>query len=85
MQFAESTEGQHRIFVGALEAPGGEGYIAALVIKKECAEPGPRQVVYRDDSVACGYRWPTPQEAITYAMARGRELVKKRSALAPVS
>lgn len=77
MQFAESFEHDHRIFVGALEAPGGDGYIAALVVKQDSA--GRRQVIYRDDSVACGYRWPTPQEAITYALARGREVVKKRS------
>ncbi len=80
MQFAESIEGEHRIFVGALEAPGGDGYTAALVVKQQGAVEAHRAVVYRDDSVACGYRWPSPEEALSYALMRGRELVRKRNA-----
>lgn len=79
MQFAESIEGEYRIYVGALEAPGGAGYIAALVVKHRLGEHLAGHASYRDDSVACGYRWPSPDEAITYAMARGREFVRRRS------
>ena len=83
MQFAETTEGQHWIFVGALDAPGGDGFVAALVVKAESA--GRHRVVYRDDCVACGYRWPTAHEAITYALARGREVARRRSRETPRS
>ncbi len=83
MQFAESIESDHRIFVGALEAPGGDGYTAALVVKQDGADAARRPVVYRDDSVACGYRWPSPEEALAYALTRGRELVRKRIREAP--
>lgn len=78
MQFAESVEGDHRIFVGALEAPGGDGYTAALVVKRQGPDEARRPVVYRDDSVACGYRWPSADEALAYALMRGREMVRKR-------
>ena len=79
MQFSESDEGDYRIYVGALEAPSGDGYIAALVVKHRLGDHLVGHPSYRDDSVACGYRWPTPAEAISYAMARGRDLVRRRS------
>ena len=87
MQFAESNEGDYRIYVGALEASGGGGYIAALVVRYRgdgAADLGAAPPAYRDDSVACGYRWPSPGEAISYAMARGREVVRRRTREAQV-
>ena len=34
---------------------------------------------FRDESLACGYRWPSPDEALHYAMNRARELIRSRS------
>jgi hypothetical protein len=80
MQFHETREGDYRIFVGALEAPKGDGYIAALVVSREHGEALPRpKEAFRDDSLACGYRWTSPDEAIHYALNRGRELIRTRS------
>lgn len=99
MQFDECFEGEYRIFVGALDAPRGDGFIAAVVVSRllddevparsERAHPGednanaPRQrrarEVWRDDSLACGYRWPTPEAALLYAKNRAREMVRKAS------
>jgi hypothetical protein len=96
MQFDECFEGGYRIFVGALDAPRGEGYIAAVVVSRllgsdEVAAPAaaegnanaPRsrraREVWRDDSLACGYRWPTPEAALHYAKSRAREMVRKAS------
>jgi hypothetical protein len=79
MRFDESHEGDYRIFVGAVEAPKGDGYIAALVVNRvRGAQPG-RHEAFRDDSLACGYRWPSADEAIHYAMSRARELIRTRS------
>ena len=81
MRFDETHEGDYRIFVGAVEAPKGDGYIAALVVSRvRGSTPAPR-VAYRDDSLACGYRWPSADEAIHYALNRARELIRKRSAM----
>lgn len=95
MQFDECFEGEYRIFVGALEAPVGDGYIAAVVVSRLMHEaagaargvdgnanaPASRRAreVWRDDSLACGYRWPTPEAALHYAKNRAREMVRKAS------
>lgn len=80
MRFHEAREGDYRIFVGALEAPKGDGYIAALVVNRVHGEPVPKaREAFRDDSLACGYRWPSPDEAIHYALNRAREMIRSRS------
>jgi len=79
MQFNESHEGDYRIFVGAVEAPRGDGYIAALVVNRVRNTVGKQREAFRDDSLACGYRWRSPDEAINYAMNRARELIRTRS------
>jgi hypothetical protein len=80
MRFHETHEGEYRIYAGALEAPRGDGWTAALVVDRECETTrGRRREAYRDDSLACGYRWPTPDEALRYAVSRARELIRSRS------
>lgn len=78
MRFQEAREGDYRIYVGALEAPKGDGYIAAIVVDRIRGERAGRQA-FRDESLACGYRWPSPDEALHYAMNRARELIRSRS------
>jgi hypothetical protein len=78
MRFQEITEGEYRIYAGALEAPRGGGYIAAVVVSR-LGGSTPQREAYRDESVACGHRWSSPEEAIGYALSRARELVRSRS------
>jgi hypothetical protein len=79
MRFNECHEGDYRIYVGALEAPRGDGYIAALIVNRERCAPGANREAFRDESLACGYRWRSADEAIHYAMNRARELIRTRS------
>lgn len=80
MQFNEGQEGDYRIYVGALEAPQGQqGYIAALIVNRVRGAQGPNTEAYRDDSLACGYRWPSADQALHYALNRGREMIRSRS------
>lgn len=80
MRFQEAHEGDYRIYVGALEAPQGAGYIAAVVVDRIRGEAaGRRREAFRDDSLACGYRWPSADEAMHYALNRARELIRNRS------
>ena len=79
MRFLESHEGDYRIYVGALDAPRGNGYIAAVVVDRVRGVVTRRREAFRDESLACGYRWPSPDEAINYAMTRARELIRSRS------
>ena len=63
MKFDERTDGEFRIYAGALEAPKGDGYIAAVVVSRQrTVGPKPREV-FRDESLACGHRWKTADEA----------------------
>ena len=56
MIFDERNEGDYRIYAGALEAPRGQGYIAAVVVNRVRGDgPTPREA-YRDDSLACGQK-----------------------------
>jgi hypothetical protein len=79
MRFEEACEGNYRIFVGALDAPRGNGYIAALIVNRVDRAKNRHPEAFRDDSLACGYRWRSPEEAIQYAMNRARELIRSRS------
>lgn len=92
MRFEECREGDYRIYVGALEAPRGDGYTAAVVVKRVQDPAGAAagagagtgvnaSIAYRDDSVACGYRWPSADEALAYAMQQARNLVRRRSSM----
>jgi len=79
MRFEETHEGEYCIYVGALEAPRGDGYIAAVVVNRVRGAVGKNREAFRDDSLACGYRWRSPDEAISYALTRARELIRSRS------
>jgi hypothetical protein len=85
MRFEETHEGNYRIFAGALEAPRGDGYIAALVVNR-VHSPGAGtgtghgiREAFRDDSLACGHRWSSADDALRYAMNKARELIRNRS------
>ncbi|HEX6707842.1 MAG TPA: hypothetical protein VF169_24065 [Albitalea sp.] len=83
MLLNECHEGDYRIWAGALGGELGDGYIAAVVIDRvRGLSAGPREA-FRDESLAGGYRWPSPQAAVWYAINKGRELVTaKRDRLA---
>jgi hypothetical protein len=81
MQFHETTEGDYRIFAGAIEAPARDGYLAALVVNRTAGERRSQREVYRDTSLAAGYAWPSADAALRYAVQRGQEIVRHRPAL----
>lgn len=76
MIFDERSDGDYRIYAGALEAPRGQGYIAALVVNRVNGAAAPREA-FRDDSLACGHRWLSPEEALGYAMNKAREVIHR--------
>ena len=72
MIFDERSEGDYRIYAGALEAPRGQGYIAAVVVNRVRGSVDAPREAYRDDSLACGHRWLSPR--------RGAELCAEQGA-----
>jgi hypothetical protein len=75
MQFDEVSEGPYRIYAGALEAPSGDGYIAAVIVNR-VREGGPPREAYRDTSLSGGHRWRSARDALAFAMARAREVIR---------
>jgi len=76
MNLQQRDEGDFRIYTGAVEAPRGDGYIAALVVSRIRGErQGPLEA-FRDESLACGYRWPSAGAALAYALSKAREVIR---------
>jgi hypothetical protein len=75
--FDELSEGDYRIYAGALEAPRGQGYIAAVVVNRVRGVGDSPREAYRDDSLACGHRWLSPHEALSYALKKAREVIHR--------
>ena len=75
MHFDERTEGPYRIYAGAREALQGDGYVAAIVVQQVHSESRTGREVYRDESLACGHRWESPDDALRYAMNRAQEVI----------
>lgn len=82
MHLQEITEGNYRIYVGALESPVGDGYTAALVVERAPAagQTGAARADFRDDSLACGHRWATAEDAMSYALRKARQLIRTSAA-----
>lgn len=81
MHFQETTEGDYRIFAGAIEAPARGGYFAALVVNRTAGTTHGPLEAFRDTLLAAGYRWPSAEEALRYAVARGQDIVRRRPAM----
>ncbi|MBB5206046.1 hypothetical protein HNQ51_003377 [Inhella inkyongensis] len=80
MQFEELDAGDYRIYAGAIERAPGPGFCAALVVVRKAAK-GQRDEVFRDEDVGAGYPWPSAQEALRFALQRGRDVVMCRTGL----
>jgi hypothetical protein len=74
MQYAERDEGDYRIHAQATGGELGDGYVAAVVISRVRGATVPREA-FRNEALAGGYHWPSPEAALCYAMGKGRELV----------
>jgi hypothetical protein len=77
MHFDERKIGDFRVYAGALEGPQGDGYIAALIVQRE--QDGSAREILRDESLACGHRWPSADAALAYAMTKGQDVIRKHS------
>lgn len=74
MHFQEVDAGDFRIYAGALERPRQYGYVAAVVVVRMPAGQ-PRRETYRDESLAGGFAWSSPAEALRFALNAGRDAV----------
>ena len=79
MHFDERNVGDYRIFAGALEGPQGDGYIAAMIVQRVKGVPGAPREVLRDESLACGHRWASADDALAYAIGKAQDAIRNRS------
>ena len=81
MHFQEVDAGDFRIYAGAIEKTNRCGYVAAVVVMREPGRAGVsfREEAFRDESLAGGFVWPTPNEALRFAINAGRDVVMCRA------
>lgn len=79
MHFDERTIGDYRIFAGALEAPKGDGYTATMIVQRLRGVPNTPREAYRDECLAGGHRWESPDAALSYALNKAQEVIVKQS------
>ncbi len=86
MNLIERDEGEYRILAGAMEGSHADGFIAAVVVCKQVVPGRPSHDVFRDDSLACGNRWATPELALAHALVEGRAAIaRERRPMAKVT
>ena len=79
MHFQEVDAGDFRIYAGAIEKQQRCGYVAAVVVMRHGSAAGLREEAFRDESLAGGFVWPTPNEALRFAINAGRDVVMCRA------
>jgi hypothetical protein len=83
MKFEERIDGEYQIYAGALDVLQGDGYIAAVVVNRTSLRHARGQEVFRDESLACGHRWSSADEALMFALCKAREWIGQQGRQAP--
>jgi hypothetical protein len=76
MHYSMTREGSYRILAGAVCAPHGDGFVAVVVVNRLPGNGGEPREAYRDEMLAGGHRWPSPEAACLYAVAKAREVIR---------
>jgi hypothetical protein len=79
MRFDERVVGDYKIYAGAVEGPQGDGYTATLIVQRVRGAGGVPREAWRDESLACGHRWESAEAALTYAISKALEAIRKAS------
>jgi len=78
MHFDKRVEGPYRIYAGAVQATQGRGYCASVVVSRNKHGSACGREAYREEGLACRHCWEFPDEALIYAVARGREIIARQ-------
>jgi hypothetical protein len=77
MQFKSTDVGEYLICAGSIEALLSDGYVAAVVVERNCVDRPGRQEIYRDISISGGHRWVSADEALEHALRLGVVAVER--------
>jgi hypothetical protein len=72
MNFCERDYGPYRIYAAALEAPERACYVAAVVVGRRGGTVGEPLEAFRDTRLANGFPWPSPDDALRFAIVKAR-------------
>jgi hypothetical protein len=75
MRIAMTNEGDYRIYAGAVAGQRG-GFVATVVVNRVRGTVDKPREAYRDDMLAGGHRWPSPEAARLYAVAKARQVIR---------
>ena len=76
MRSEERTEGPYRIYASAIKAPGGKGFVAAVVVKRINGDLGTSREAFSHQNLAGGHRWPSPEAARLMAVAMAQQVIR---------
>jgi len=76
MNFCEEDCGPYRIYAAALEASQRAGYVAAVVISRRGGTLDDPLEAFRDTSLANGHPWPSPDDALRFAIVKARSVIR---------
>jgi hypothetical protein len=76
MRSEQRTEGDYRIYASAIKAPGGKGFVAAVVVKRIHDDDGNPREAFRHESLAGGHWWPSAEAARLMAMAMAQQVIR---------
>lgn len=76
MRFSTTIEGDYRIHAGAVVGRHGKGFVATVVVNRIRGNVDKPSEAYRDEMLAGGHRWPSPEAARLFAVAKARELIR---------
>jgi hypothetical protein len=76
MRFGEVDLGPYRIYAGALESAQGSGYVAAVVVSRRGGTLKEPREAYRDTLMAGGHSWPSSDDALYYAIAKAKAIIR---------
>lgn len=85
MKFEDRIDGDYCIYAGALDVMQGDGYIAAVVVSRITSRSAKAQEVFRDESLACGHRWISADEALMFALCKAQEWIGHQRQRAPTA
>lgn len=78
MNIAETDLDGYRIFAAALTPEDKNGYVAAVVVSEIRNHKLGLREVYRDEQLGCGYRWSDLADALSHAIGKGAEAVRRK-------
>lgn len=82
MHLAEQQLGVFRVYAAALEAPGGVGFSAGVVVRRFPLPSQEGAEAFRDERLDDGRAWTSPDAALAFALEIGLAALRAQQVVA---